>query len=75
MNRPALEALRESLRQTIGTTVSPFALCCVLDALLAPDGAAADIPGLVSGGVRPIGPNVYDGARCQSRPLALWETA
>jgi len=43
MNRPALEALRDSLRQAVGTTVSPVAVCVLLDALLAPAAAAGTL--------------------------------
>lgn len=50
MNRPALEALRDSMR--LGTPVSPFAVCVLLDALLAPDAPRdALISGLPTGHV------------------------
>ena len=73
MNRPALQALRDTLRQAGSPTVSPITLCHLLDALLAADPPGGDA-GLAD--LRAESKRQWEATQRHrvARPAALWET-
>ena len=80
MNRAALAALRDSLRQAVLPTVSPMTVAHLIDALLGePVDYARDPqpppPGAAIALSIPFMQAEREADRAATRPVALWETA